>query len=39
MKNSLFVLENRYSSLSQTGDPLERLNALSDEQLASPCLL
>ena len=26
MQNSLFDLENRYASLSKTGDPLERLN-------------
>lgn len=28
MQNSLFDLENRYASLSKTGDPLERLNAI-----------
>jgi hypothetical protein len=30
---SLFDLENRYASLSKTGDPLERLKVLSDERL------
>jgi IS5 family transposase len=30
MQNSLFDLENRYASLSEAGDPLERLNAVID---------
>jgi len=28
MQNSLFDLENRYASLSEAGDPLERLDAV-----------
>jgi hypothetical protein len=38
MQNSLFDLENRYTSLSQTGDPLERLNALIDWEIFRPLL-
>jgi IS5 family transposase len=33
MQNSLFDLQNRYASLSKTGDPLERLNAIIDWQI------
>lgn len=33
MQNSLFDLENRYASLSKTGDPLERLNAVIDWEI------
>jgi IS5 family transposase len=33
MQNSLFDLENRYASLSKTGDPLERLNAIIDWEI------
>jgi IS5 family transposase len=33
MQNSLFDLENRYASLSKTGDPLERLNAIVDWEI------
>ena len=29
MQNSLFDLQNRYASLSEAGDPLERLNAVT----------
>ena len=29
MQSSFFDLENRYTSLSQAGDPLERLDAVS----------
>ncbi|CAH1198690.1 hypothetical protein NTGBS_340008 [Candidatus Nitrotoga sp. BS] len=28
MQNGLFDLQNRYASLSEAGDPLERLNAV-----------
>jgi transposase, IS5 family len=38
MQNSLFDLENRYASLSQTGDPLERLNAMVDWGIFLPIL-
>jgi IS5 family transposase len=38
MQNSLFDLENRYTSLSQTGDPLERLGALIDWEIFRPLL-
>ena len=38
MQNSLFDLENRYASLSKTGDPLERLNAIIDWELFRPIL-
>ena len=33
MQNSLFDLENRYASLSKTGDPLERLNAIIEWEI------
>jgi transposase, IS5 family len=33
MQNSLFDLENRYASLSKTGAPLERLNAIIDWEI------
>lgn len=39
MQNSLFDLENRYASLSKTGDPLERLNAVIDWEIFRPILL
>ena len=38
MQNSLFDLENRYPSLSKTGDPLERLNAIIDWEIFRPIL-
>jgi len=38
MQNSLFDLQNRYASLSKTGDPLERLNAIIDWELFRPIL-
>lgn len=38
MQNSLFDLENRYASLSKTGDPLERLNAVIDWEIFRPIL-
>jgi transposase, IS5 family len=38
MQNSLFDLENRYASLSKTGDPLERLNAIIDWEVFRPIL-
>ena len=38
MQNSLFDLENRYASLSKTGDPLERLNAIIEWELFRPIL-
>jgi IS5 family transposase len=33
MQDSLFDLENRYASLSKTGDPLQRLNAIIDWEI------
>jgi IS5 family transposase len=33
MQTSLFDLENRYASLSEAGDPLERLNAVIDWEI------
>jgi transposase, IS5 family len=36
MQNSLFDLQNRYASLSKTGDPLERLNAVIDWEIFRP---
>lgn len=33
MQNSLFDLQNRYASLSEAGDPLERLNAVIDWEI------
>ena len=38
MQNSLFDLQNRYASLSKTGDPLERLNAIIDWGIFRPIL-
>ncbi len=38
MQASLFDLENRYASLSQAGDPLERLNAIIDWEIFCPIL-
>lgn len=38
MQNSLFDLENRYASLSKTGEPLERLNAIIDWEIFRPIL-
>ena len=38
MQNSLFGLENRYASLSKTGEPLERLNAIIDWEIFRPIL-
>jgi IS5 family transposase len=38
MQNSLIDLENRYASLSKTGDPLERLNAIIDWEIFRPIL-
>ena len=38
MQNSFFDLENRYASLSDAGDPLERLNAVIDWEIFRPIL-
>jgi transposase, IS5 family len=38
MQNSLFDLQNRYASLSQAGDALERLNAVIDWNIFRPIL-
>lgn len=38
MQTSLFDLENRYASLSEAGDPLERLNAVIDWEIFRPVL-
>lgn len=38
MQTSLFDLENRYASLSEAGDPLERLNAVIDWEIFRPLL-
>ena len=38
MQSSLFDLENRYASLSEAGDPLERLNAVIDWEIFRPLL-
>ena len=38
MQNSFFDLANRYASLSEAGDPLERLNAVIDWELFRPIL-
>ena len=38
MQNSLFDLQNRYASLSEAGDPLERLNAVIDWEIFGPIL-
>ncbi len=39
MQTSLFDLENRYASLSEAGDPLERLNAVIDWEIFRPILV
>lgn len=38
MQTSFFDLENRYASLSESGDPLERLNAVIDWEIFRPIL-
>lgn len=38
MQTSLFDLENRYASLSEAGDPLERLDAVIDWDIFRPIL-
>ena len=38
MQTSFYDLENRYASLSEAGDPLERLNAVIDWELFRPLL-
>ena len=38
MQNSLFDLQTRYASLSEAGDPLERLNAVIDWEIFRPIL-
>lgn len=38
MQTSLYDLENRYASLSEAGDPLERLNAVIDWEIFRPIL-
>ncbi len=38
MQNSLFDLQNRYASLSEAGDPLERLNAVINWEMFRPIL-
>lgn len=38
MQNSLFDLQNRYASLTEAGDPLERLNAVIDWEIFRPIL-
>lgn len=38
MQNSLFDLQNRYTSLSEASDPLERLNAVIDWEMFRPLL-
>lgn len=38
MQTSLFDLENRYASLSEAGDPLERLDAVIDWEIFRPVL-
>lgn len=38
MQTSLFDLENRYASLSEAGDPLERLDAVTDWEIFRPIL-
>lgn len=38
MQTSFYDLENRYASLSEAGDPLERLNAVVDWDLFRPVL-
>jgi transposase, IS5 family len=38
MQNSLFDLQNRYASLTEAGEPLERLNAVIDWEVFRPIL-
>jgi len=38
MQTSFFDLEDRYASLSEAGDPLERLNAVIDWEIFRPIL-
>lgn len=38
MQTGMFDLENRYASLSEAGDPLERLNAVIDWKIFLPIL-
>lgn len=38
MQTSLFDLENRYASLSEAGDPLERLDAVIEWEIFRPIL-
>lgn len=38
MQSSFFDLKNRYASLSEAGDPLERLNAAIDGEIFRPTL-
>jgi len=38
MQNSFFDLANRYASLSEAGNPLERLNAVIDWEIFRPIL-
>lgn len=38
LQTGLFDLENRYASLSEAGDPLERLNAVIDWEMFRPIL-
>ena len=38
LQTGMFDLENRYSSLSEAGDPLERLNAVIDWEIFRPIL-
>lgn len=39
MQNSLLDLQNRYASLSKTGDPLERLKVIVDWEIFLPILV
>ena len=38
MQNGLFDFDNRYASLSEAGDPLERLDAVIDWEIFRPIL-
>ncbi len=38
MQTSFFDLENRYASLSEAGDPLERLDGVIDWEIFRPIL-
>jgi hypothetical protein len=38
MQNSLFDFHATYASLSEAGDPLERLNAVIDREIFRPIL-